>query len=273
MNILIVGLGMIGSSYAKGLSCKHNVYGVDVNLESVKKAISLGYIVDGSDNPNDFIKKSDLIILCIYPKDIIDFLNTYEFNGQIITDVTGVKCHFINDVKDNNFEFIGSHPMAGSEKVGIDACNPNVFKNANFLITKKPNNTNKAIEVLTEIANDLGFGRIKIVSPEYHDNAIAFVSQLPHAIACSLVNSDDDKDTPNNTGDSFRDLTRIASINGNLWSELFISNKDFLVEHIEKFEIELSKFKEAIKNEDYDLLIELFKKSKERRDGYNGVKN
>lgn len=273
MNILIVGLGMIGSSYALGLSSKHTVYGVDCNIDTINKAKDLGYIKDGSLDADDFINKSDMIILCIYPKDIKSFLSNHKFNGQIITDVTGVKCHFINDIVDDNFEFIGSHPMAGSEKVGIDACNPNVFKNANFLITKKESNTQKAIDVLSQIANDLGFGKIKIVTPEYHDNAIAFVSQLPHAIACSLVNSDDDKDTPNNTGDSFRDLTRIASINGKLWSELFVSNKEYLVEHIEKFEIELAKFKEAIKNEDYDSLKELFKRSKEKKDGYNGTRN
>ena len=264
---------MIGSSYAKGLSKKHNVYAVDHKMSSINKAKELGYIVDGSLNPEDFISKCDLIILSIYPKGMLEFLKAYKFNGQIVTDVTGVKCHFINDIVEDNFEFIGSHPMAGSEKVGIDACNPDVFKGANFLITKRPSNTNRAVEVVSEIANDLGFGKIKIVTPEYHDDVIAFTSQLPHAIACSLVNSDDDPDTPSNTGDSFRNLTRIASINGKLWSELFISNKDNLLKHIIKFQEELDKFKKAIEDSNYDELMELFRKSKEKKDGYNGTRN
>lgn len=275
MNILIVGLGMIGSSYAKGLTDtkKHNVFAVDHKMSSINKAKDLGYIVDGSLDPNDFISKSDLIILSIYPNGMKEFLKTYKFNGQIVTDVTGVKCHFINDIIEDNFEFIGSHPMAGSEKVGIDACNPDVFKGANFLITKKPNNTDKAVNVLKEIATDLHFGKIKVTTPEYHDDVIAFTSQLPHAIACSLVNSDDDPDTPSNTGDSFRNLTRIASINGKLWSELFIANKENLLKHIERFQVEIEKFRVAVENSDKDELLELFRKSKEKKDGYNGANN
>lgn len=273
MNILVVGLGMIGSSYAKGLSQKHTVYGVDKLDETICKAKKMGIIKDGSTNASDFIKKCELIILSIYPKGILDFLENNEFNGQIITDVTGVKGHFINKIVERNFEFIGSHPMAGTEKSGIDACKPEVFKNANFLITKKDTNSQKAIDTVKAIAGDLGFGKIKVVTPEYHDDVIAFTSQLPHAIACSLVNSDDDPDTPNNTGDSFRDLTRIASINGKLWSELFISNKENLLKHINKFEEELDKFKHAIENSDYEALEKLFKSSKDKKDGYNGNRN
>lgn len=266
MKILIVGLGLIGASYAMGLSNKHTVYGVDKNPLTIKKALSKGIIIDGDTDEKRFIPLVDLIILAIYPNDILDFLKTNEFlEGQIITDVTGVKCNFINNLPDIKAEFIGSHPMAGKEKSGIDFADNNIFKGANFLITKKNNNTVKAVNVLEDIANDLGFKNIKILTPEYHDEVIAFTSQLTHAIAVSLVNSDIDPETPYHTGDSYRDLTRIAAINENLWQELFFANKDNLLKMIDRFSVELNNIKNALINDDKDKLKELFISSTNKR--------
>ena len=269
MNILIVGLGVIGGSYAKGLK-NHYVYGADINPNTLEKAKMEGFIKDGGD-VMDFIHLADVVVLSIYPKTVIDFIKKYrnEFkNNAIVTDVTGVKGHFIYEAQNllpDYVEFVGAHPMAGKEKRGIEYADPNVFLNANFLITKTDKNTEKGIDIVRCLAMELGFGKISIVTPEYHDRVIAFTSQLTHAIAVSLVNSDTDPNTPENTGDSYRDLTRIAKINEDLWSELFLENKKNLLLEMDKFLGEFMNIRSMVQNDDQKGLIEAFKNSTKKR--------
>lgn len=268
MNILIVGLGVIGGSYAMGLSKNHTVYGVDKDLDTIKLALEKGYIYDGSDNPSDFINDAELIILAIYPKMIKQFIKENSFkDGTIITDVAGVKESFIYEISQilpKGVEFLGTHPMAGKEKRGFNYADCNVFRGANFLITPM-NNKESTIELMRGLAYELGFKRVTIMTPHYHDQVIAFTSQLTHAIAVSLVNSDNDENTPYFTGDSYRDLTRIAKINEDLWSELFLENKANLLEKIECFEDSLHQLKEALIHDDGDKLRELFISSTKKR--------
>ena len=271
MKILIVGLGLIGGSYAMGLTLKgHQVYAVDKNIETINLAKEKKIIVDGFLNPKSIIGEVDLIILAIYPQAIISFINEYNDyfkENQIITDVCGVKTSFVNNVAASlkSAIYLSHHPMAGKEKIGIKYADNTIFKGANFLITPLKNTPNRAIEVLKSIACDLEFGRVTIISPEQHDDMIGFTSQLTHAIAVSLVNSDHNEDTKSFIGDSYRDLTRIAMINDELWSELFLENKDSLFKHISSFEEELDKLKLALKNNDKEALIQLFKNSTQIR--------
>lgn len=271
MNILIVGLGIIGASYAKGLKNKgHHVFGVDIKEDTIEYALNNGIIDEGSLDVIDFIEKTDLIILGLYPYDILNFLKKYKSRfkeNQIITDVCGVKRHFILEAIElaKPATYITHHPMAGREKVGIKYSNPEIFKNANFLIVDV-NNADREINVLKEIASDLSFGRISIITPEKHDKMIGFTSQLTHAIAVSLVNSDTEEDTNKFIGDSYRDLTRIAKINKDLWSELFFSNKDYLIKEIDNFELELIKLRNALENDDETTLKDIFEKAKLKRE-------
>lgn len=266
MRVLIVGLGLIGGSYAMALSKNgHIVYGVDINKDSIDFALDKKWIIDGSNNPEDFIRKSDLIIICLYPQLILDFLKKYNhlFNeNQIITDVCGVKSSFIEEATklSLNATYLSHHPMAGKEKIGVKYADSNIFVGANFLITPFKDNSN-GIEVLSDMAKEMGFGRITVMSPKRHDEMIGFTSQLTHAIAVSLVNSDHDVDTKNFIGDSYRDLTRIAMINEKLWSELFLENKEALLLHIESFLNELDVLKKALYNNDKEKLNELFRNS------------
>ena len=138
--------------------------------------------------------------------------------------------------------------MAGREKSGVSNANVEMFLGANFLVTPTKKNSDKAIDLIKEVGKILGFGRISVVSPEKHDAIIAYTSQLTHAIAVSLVNADKDIDTRNYVGDSYRDLTRIAKINEELWSELFFDNKDKLLKKISDFEAELDAIKDALNN-------------------------
>ena len=267
MNILIVGLGLIGGSYAMSLSNKgHNVYGVDINKETLAYALNKKWILEGSLDAADFICKSDLIIIGLYPELIMDFLNKYShlFNSnQIITDVCGVKSSFVDKATKlaKPATYLSHHPMAGKEKVGITYADSRIFVGANFLITPIDDKCEYALNVLRNIAIEMGFGRISIMSPKRHDEMIGFTSQLTHAIAVSLVNSDHDAETKKFIGDSYRDLTRIAMINEKLWSELFLENKEALLNHIESFETELNILKNALYNDDKKKLNELFKNS------------
>ena len=268
MKIVVVGLGVIGGSFIMALkeAGYKDVYGIDVNEESLKKAKEKELIKEG-------IKEADLIIISLYPRLVKQFIldNKENFkDGALITDATGVKKFFIEDILNilpNNIDFIFGHPMAGREKKGIDFASSQVFKGANYILTPISRNKPENLDLVEELVYKLGFKRVKRIAPEYHDEMIGFVSQLPHAIAVGLINSDvEGRETGNFIGDSYRDLTRIANINEDLWSELFLENKDNLLNSIDNFEIELDKIKNAIRNDDTQTLKELFIKSTKRRE-------
>ncbi len=273
MKVLIVGLGLMGGAYAYKLKNKgYKVYGTDINKKSIEYAIFNGFIDDGSAKPELFIAKSDIIVLALYPNLIIEFLKKYSkyFNeNQIITDISWVKTSFIYEAEKLALpaSYVSHHPMAGREKSGVNFSREVSFKSANYLITTTDNSKQYAIEILKQLGKDLGFGKIHVIDCIKHDNVIGFTSQLTHAIAVSLVNSDKDKDTKFFIGDSYRDLTRIAKINEVLWTELFLENKDNLLKSIEQFEDELDVLKNAIKNDDREKLKELFINSTKVRKG------
>lgn len=267
MKVLIVGLGLMGGAYAYRLSNKgYTVYGSDINMDSIDYALEKKFIANGSVDPVQFIKESDLIVLAIYPQAIVSFMKRYQeyfHEGQIITDICGVKSDFINEACKyaKPATYCSHHPMAGREKIGIEYSTECVFGGANYLITPTSDVSLDVIESLKKLGSDLGFKRISVMDIEKHNRMIGFTSQLTHAIAVSLVNSDHDEDTKYYIGDSYRDLTRIAMINENLWSELFLENRKYLLEHIASFEFELDLLKMALYREDKEALCELFRSS------------
>ena len=275
MKILIVGLGVIGGSYAMALKAGgyEDVYGIDNNIETLKKAEALGIIKAGYVDSKEIVEEADLIIISLYPRLVKSFIenNKDHFKaGAIVTDATGIKGHFIDDILDilpKEIDFIFGHPMAGREKKGIDYASKEVFKGANYLITVTDRNREENINILEKIIYDMGFKKIRRISPDYHDEIIAFTSQLPHAIAVALINSDEEgRDTGSFIGDSYRDLTRIANINEDLWSELFFGNKENLLASLDNFLIEINNIKNSLINEDEETLRKLFIKSSKRRE-------
>lgn len=278
MNITIVGLGVIGGSY--GLSLKEanlgKVWGIDVNEITLRKAESLNIIEQGfcvNEDYSDIIKKSHIIVLCIYPNLVKDFIIKHKDDfteGTIITDVTGIKSLFVNEILEilpKGVDFVFAHPMAGREKKGIDYASKEVFKGANFIITPTDKNKPESIKIVEDLAYKMGFSTVKMVSPEEHDLIISHTSQLPHALAVALINSDNlHVDTGKFIGDSYRELTRIANINGELWSELFLGNKENLLSRIEAFEEQLNLMKKYINEDNRDGLIEIFRESTLRRE-------
>ena len=275
MKILIVGIGVIGGGYAMALkeAGYKEVYGVDKNLDTIEKAKKLGIIKEGFINEDKIISKVDLIIIAIYPNLVKDFIirNKDKFKeNTVITDVTGIKGLFINDiikVLPENVDFVFAHPMAGREKQGIDYATNEVFKGSNFLIIENEINRKENVNLIEKLAYEMGFKNIKRLSFTFHDEIIAFTSQLPHILAVALINSDiEGRNTGEFIGDSYRDLTRIANINEKLWSLLFLGNKENLLNVIEGFEEELYKIKKCIKEENEKELQELFIKSTKRRE-------
>ena len=275
MNIVIVGLGVIGGSFAMALNNAgyRDVYGVDVDKETLRKAKELGVIKAGSTTGEEFFKNADLTIISIYPKLVIDFVQKNRDNfkkGSIVTDATGIKGMFIDKILEiipEDVDFVFGHPMAGREKKGIDFATAQVFQNANYLITPVSRNKEENIQIIENLAFKIGFKRVRRISPEFHDEMIGFTSQLPHAMAVALINSDEEgRETGNFIGDSYRDLTRIANINEELWSELFLGNKNNLLKAINNFELELDLIKKAIYDNNKEQLMEFFRKSTGRRE-------
>lgn len=269
---LIVGLGLIGGSYAMGLKKNgYHVDAIDINQLSIDFAIKNGIIDDGATFDIELIQNADFIISGLYPNMMVEWIAAYQKYMKphaFLTDVSGVKTNIVTKVQDNlreDLEFLASHPMAGKEVSGVKYADDSIFHIANFIITPTEKNSEEAIEKLKSFAAILGFSNITVLTPEKHDEMIGFVSQLTHVIAVSLMNTNDNTHLVEYTGDSFRDLTRIAKINENLWTELFFLNKDNLIREIDDFIGEVNHLKSKLEENDAEGLKELFIQSTIRR--------
>lgn len=274
MNITIVGLGVIGGSFAMAFKEAgfEDVYAVDLNKESIEKAKNMGIIKDGSDNAKQFLEIADLVIICIYPRIIKDFMmeNRNNFkDGAIVTDVAGIKGTLIKQLDDiipDNIDFIFGHPMAGRENKGIDHATAECYKGANYLLIDTERNDDDNVLLLQAIIYKLGFKRIIRISSGFHDQIIAFTSHLPHVMAVSLINSDvEARNTEIYMGGSYRDATRVADINEDLWTELFLGNKENLLEVIDDFMAEMGRFRENLAKGDRVSLNKRLKRATKRR--------
>ena len=239
---LIVGLGLIGGSIARRLSqLGHSVCALDVDEEALSYALREGIIRRGAAYDAQMVHEADVVIFGLYPKTMLSWLRLHQGDlrpGALLTDVSGVKCGVVDEAQSflrEDVEFVGAHPMAGRERSGVRFSDARLFRDANFLITPTEKNTPQGVAAVRELAEILGFSRISVLSPAQHDERIGFLSQLTHVIAMSLMNCNDDPELAAFTGDSFRDLTRIARINDKMWSELFLLNREVLLRQIDAF--------------------------------------
>lgn len=280
-NILIVGLGLLGGSYAMALTKKgYRVSALTRSQSSIDYALEQGIIAEGKTGVDpEMIGKADLIVFSIYPRVLIEWMEENHNlirPGTVLTDVTGVKGYTVYRVQEllpEGAEFISAHPMAGRECLGVQNATDEIFKNANYLVVPTESNTEEAITLCEELGRELGFARISRISPEKHDEMIAFLSQLTHAIAVTLMCCNDSPELVNYTGDSFRDLTRIAKIDDGMWNELFMCNRDELARQMDIFAETFEKMRRALKEGDTTTMRRMMRTSTERRKLFDKPKN
>ena len=271
--ILIVGLGLLGGSYARGLKrFGFHISAITKEQSSIDFALKEGIIDEGSTEIDArMIGEADLVIFALYPHIFVEWIAENQGllkSGALITDVTGVKrsiVYKIQDILRPDVEFVAAHPMAGREVSGVENSTDRMFFGANYIVTPTEKNTPEAVETIIELGRLLGFSNVTTLSPEEHDEMIGFLSQLTHCIAITLMTCNDKENMEKFTGDSFRDLTRIARINDLMWSELFAANKDVLLEQMNLFIGKFNELKEMLESDDIDGMRAMMRHSTERR--------
>ena len=271
--ILIVGLGLLGGSYARGLKrFGFHISAITKEQSSIDFALKEGIIDEGSTEIDArMIGEADLVIFALYPHIFVEWIEENQGllkRGALITDVTGVKrsiVYKIQDILRPDVEFVAAHPMAGREVSGVENSTDRMFFGANFIVTPTEKNTPEAVETIIELGRLLGFSNVTTLSPEEHDEMIGFLSQLTHCIAITLMTCNDKENMEKFTGDSFRDLTRIARINDLMWSELFVANKDVLLGQMNMFIGKFNELKTMLENEDTEGMRKMMRHSTARR--------
>ena len=274
LNICVVGLGVIGGSLAMAIRNlnPNKLYAIDTNSLVLKAAKDQGIIDEGFKDPSQVLPKCDVVIVSLYPETAIRFItsnNSFFKNNSLILDTAGIKKQIVESVQTNlrdDLEFIGTHPMAGKETSGFFSACPELFCESNFIVTPTEKNKKFSLDFVQSLAEAIGCKTIVELTPNEHDRIIAYTSQLPHVIAVALMNVNTcGLDLKGFIGGSFRDATRVADINGDLWSELFNSNRAHLKEAIENFEVQLSIIKNALGDNDDNVLREAFSKAQNGR--------
>ena len=271
--ILIVGLGLLGGSYARGLKrFGFHISAITKEQSSIDFALQEGIIDEGSTEIDArMIGEADLVIFALYPHIFVEWIAENQGllkSGALITDVTGVKrsiVYKIQDILRPDVEFVAAHPMAGREVSGVENSTDRMFFGANYIVTPTEKNTPEAVETIIELGRLLGFSNVTTLSTEEHDEMIGFLSQLTHCIAITLMTCNDKENMEKFTGDSFRDLTRIARINDLMWSELFAANKDVLLEQMNLFIGKFNDLKTMLERDDIDGMRAMMRHSTERR--------
>ena len=271
--ILIVGLGLLGGSYAKALKrFGFHISAITKDQSSIDYALRENLIDEGSiELDARLIGEADLVIFALYPHIFVQWIEQNQGllkSGALITDVTGVKKNIVYKIQDMlrpDVEFIGAHPMAGREVSGVENSTDKMFAGANYIVTPTEKNTPEAIQTCMELGRLLGFSNVTTLSPEEHDEMIGFLSQLTHCIAITLMTCNDNEHMEKFTGDSFRDLTRIARINDLMWSELFVTNKEALLKQMNLFMDKFNELKCMLEEEDIDGMRKMMRHSTERR--------
>ena len=274
LTFAIVGLGLIGGSYAKALrNLKvRKILGMDISHGIARACLNANMIDEVIEADGSNLKEADVIICSVYPEAIVGFVrqNVQNFaEGMLMTDATGVKGTMPHDIQallPESCEFISGHPMAGRQGSGLGMSDAAIFNNSNYIIVPTEKNSPEAVRWLEEFAKALGCARSVKVSTEDHDKIIAYTSDLPHITAVALVNSASyNENTQYFIAGGFRDATRVADINPDLWSDLFLSNRDNVIAEIENYQSQLERWKKAIVENDREALKEIMREAGPRR--------
>ena len=267
MNITIVGLGLIGGSFCKAISrmTEHKCYGMDINNDVIHSAIAQKAIIDKVED----VSQSDLTIICLYPKATIEFIlnNCEKFKkGSIVIDSCGIKKAITEKVSEKLLKcgvtFVGAHPMAGREFSGFDYSVPELFENASLILTPDENADEEKISVVRNLAYQLSFKKVVVTTPEEHDRIISYTSQLAHIVSSAYIKSPTAQEQSGFSAGSFKDLTRVARLNENMWTSLFLLNKENLISEISLIIENLNDYKNALESDDSETLNSLLKEGR-----------
>ena len=272
MKIAIIGLGLIGGSIAKAIkdNTDHTVYGADIQQSVVLRAKLIDAIDDELDDNK--LSECDLVIIALYPEDTVKFISDKAGiirKGSVVIDCGGVKrciCDPANRLaEENGFTFIGGHPMARVERSGFESSFGMLFNNASMILAPSPEIDIDTLHRVKEFFLSIGFGSITIVTPEKHDKVIAYTSQLAHVLSSSYIKSPTATEHHGMSAGSFKDMTRVATLNPKMWSELFIENKDNLVGEIDTLISHLQEYRDAINDGDSEKISALLEDGAQKK--------
>lgn len=276
MTVGICGLGLIGGSMAKAYKAEnHTVYGFDADNTTLGYA-SVAYIIDGILD-NEHIKECDLILIALYPKATIDYLVSVAplINKEtVVIDLCGIKkqiCEVGFELANKyGFTFVGGHPMAGTQFSGIKYAKEDLFKNAPMVIVPPLFDDIFFLDNIKKLLSPAGFSKISVTTAEEHDDLIAFTSQLAHIVSNAYVKSPTAEKHQGFSAGSYKDMTRVAWLNENMWGELFLKNRIPLLYEIETIIKSLTEYKDAIENEDLDKLTSLLRDGRIKKEQIDG---
>ena len=239
MNIAVIGLGLIGGSMAKSIkrATHHTVWGVDISEAAMLKAELLGAIdrrLEEKDLP-----ACDVVIVALYPRDCVEYIRAHApmFRaGALVVDCAGVKRYvcdaLFGPLAGAKFTFMGGHPMAGREFSGFDYAKDDLFENASMILVPAPGTDVATVQMAKDFFLSLGFGRVRFSTPSEHDEMIALTSQLAHIVSSAYVKSPLAARHKGFSAGSFLDMTRVARLNEDMWTELFFDNADMLSQEL-----------------------------------------
>lgn len=277
-NLTIVGLGLIGGSLAKAIRKNivfKNLWAIDVDENVLKTAKDEGVIDEGYLSPQIPLSVSDITIFCTYPTIAVEIIKNninYFKSHSIVTDTSGIKNNIVKELKSimkNDVEFIGGHPMSGKESSGYEFSDGCIFSNAEYILTPDDDTSDCSISVLTELIKGMGFKGVSVMSAQTHDKRIAFTSQLPHIIACALMNNHNFDEGYQCIGGSLRDMTRIADINSDLWCELLYENKENILDELDNFMLDINMIYDILRKDDVKSMKSMMNTSSVRRKEMN----
>ena len=261
----------MGGSLAKALRGFDDaqVFGVDLNENTLKKAKEDKAIKEGYTEADEILEDMDVVFLCLTPEKAVEFINFKKFKqGALVTDVCGVKGFVFDEISNENIDFIGGHPMAGRECDGYESSLETLYNGANYIVVKQNTNTKEHIEYLEKIINYIGCKHITYTTKEDHDEMIAYTSQLMHVVAATLCDNEILDRAEAYSAGSLRDCTRVAKLNPDMWSELFVENRDALSEQIRIFMYSLMKIDDLIKRGDREGIRKFLENTSDRKKRY-----
>lgn len=258
MDIAVVGLGLMGGSFAKALNRlkPQRLWGVDTDPAVLMRAVSDSVIDGGTVDAAEALFQSRLVVLCLPPAETVPFIRAHMphfMPGSVVTDICGLKQWVIDETADiwrPDVDFVPGHPMTGREGWGYDRSTEGLFKGCNYILTPLATTSRYAVELVADMARSIGAARVVLCDPADHDRRMAATSHLPHIIAAAYLNSQWDEGLEPFTGGSYRDMTRIARMNTPMWAEIFSRNASHILSRIEAFEKEIAALKQSIRSAD-----------------------